>query len=74
MKSFYCGNRGLVGCRAKSRQLVEAIRRKLESPLPVPKTQSAFHLLAQANAFRRRDMQPQSRAFARWNQSPMPEG
>ena len=39
------------------------------SPLRVPETQSAFHRLAQRNAFRRRDARQQSRSFARWNQS-----
>ena len=53
----------------KSRQLVKPIRRKLESPIPVPETQSAFHPRAQLNAFRRRDARLQSRSFARWNQS-----
>jgi hypothetical protein len=38
-------------------------------PFPIPETQSAFHLLAQRNAFRRRGVRLQSRSFARSNQS-----
>ena len=41
----------------------------IESPLPVPETQSAIHPLAQRNAFRRRDVRQRSRSFARGNQS-----
>ena len=39
-------------CRVSERsgQLVEAIRRMGESPIPVPETQSAFHWRAQRNA------------------------
>jgi hypothetical protein len=43
--------------------LVKAIRRKLESPIPVPETLSTFHLRAQRTAFRRRNERPQSRSF-----------
>ena len=43
---------------------VKTIRRKRESPIRVPKTQSAFHPHAQRNAFRRRDARQQSRSFA----------
>jgi len=39
-----------------------------ESPLPIPKTPSVFHLDAQRNAFRRRDVHLQSRLFAPENQ------
>jgi hypothetical protein len=35
-----------------------------EPPIPVPETQSAFHLLAQCSASRRRDVRLQSRLFA----------
>ena len=42
------------------RQPVKAIRRKRESRIRVPETQSAFHPHAQRNAFRRRDVRPQS--------------
>jgi len=41
----------------------------LTSPLPVPKTQSAFHPHVQRNASRHRDTRQQSRLLARWNQS-----
>jgi hypothetical protein len=36
-----------------------------ESLTPIPQEQSTFHLLAQRNAFRRRDVRQQSRLFAR---------
>jgi hypothetical protein len=44
----------------KSCQLVTPIRRKRESPIPVPEKRSTFHLRAQRNAFRRRDVGLQS--------------
>jgi hypothetical protein len=44
---------------------------RIESPIQVPQTQSAFHPHAQRNAFRRRGARLQSRSFARWNQSPI---
>ena len=37
MQMFYCGNRGLPDV-GKTRQLVEAIRRKRESPIRIPET------------------------------------
>jgi hypothetical protein len=40
-----------------------------ELPNPTPQTQSAFHPHAQRNAFRRRDVRPQSKSFARRDQS-----
>jgi hypothetical protein len=43
-------------------------RRKRGSLIRVPKTQSAFHSLAQRNAFRRRDARQQPRLFAPPNQ------
>src|SRR5438876_12334023 len=53
----------------KSRQLGKTIRRKGESPIPVPQTHSAFHPHAQRNAFRRRDVHQQRSLFARENRS-----
>jgi hypothetical protein len=41
------------------------------SPIPIPETRSAFHRLAQRNAFRRRDARLQSRSFA--SENPRPE-
>jgi len=49
----------------KSRQLGKLIRRKRESLIQVPQTQSAFHQHAQRNALRRRDARLQRRLFAR---------
>jgi hypothetical protein len=43
--------------------VIETIRRKRESLIVAPRTQSAFHPLAQRNAFRRRDVRQQSRSF-----------
>jgi hypothetical protein len=40
-----------------------------ESLTPIPQERLTFHPHAQQNAFRRRDARPQSRSFARWNQS-----
>src|SRR4030095_13817986 len=53
----------------KSWRLVKPIRRKRRSQIRVPETLSVFNPLAQRNAFRRRDVLPQRRSFARWNQS-----
>ena len=36
-------------------------------PFPIPEKQSAYHLRAQRNAFRRRDVRLQSRSFTRLN-------
>ena len=44
----------------KTRQLVEAIRRKRRSPIRVPQNPSTFHPPAQRNAFRRRDVRQRS--------------
>ena len=41
---------------------------KRESPIQAPETQSAFHLLAQLDPFRYRDVRLQSKSFARLNQ------
>jgi hypothetical protein len=41
------------------------ISRRLELPIPVPKTQSAFHRRAQRTAARRRDVRQQWGSFAR---------
>jgi hypothetical protein len=38
--------------------------KQVESPIPAPKTQSAFHRRAQRSVDRRRDVHQQSRAFA----------
>jgi hypothetical protein len=38
-----------------------------KSPFPIPKTLSTFPLIAQRNAFHRRDARLQSKSFARWN-------
>ena len=40
--------------------------------LPVPQTQSEFHPHVRRNAFGCRDVRPQSRSFALWNQSLRP--
>jgi hypothetical protein len=55
------------GSSEKSRRLVEAIRRQLESLIRVPKTQSIFPPRAQRNASRHRGVRQQSRSFARCN-------
>jgi hypothetical protein len=52
----------------KARRSVKTIRRNRKSPLLVPETPLAFHLHAQRNAFRHRDVRLQSRSFARWDQ------
>jgi hypothetical protein len=39
------------------------------SKFSIPETPSTFHPRAQRNAFRRREARPQSRSFARWNES-----
>jgi hypothetical protein len=53
----------------KSRLLVKTTWYKRESPIPAPRTPSAFHRRAQRTAFRYRDARQQSSSFARWNQS-----
>jgi hypothetical protein len=55
----------IISCSAKRR-----MSRVVESLLPVPQTQSAFHPLAQRKASRRLNVRQRSRSFARWNQSP----
>jgi len=56
----------MVFCE-KARHLVKTIRRKRESPIPVPQTQSTFHRRAQRNALHRRDVRQQRKSLARWN-------
>jgi hypothetical protein len=43
--------------------LVKETHRTRRSQIQVPQTQSAFHLRAQRNAFRRCDVRQQSRSF-----------
>src|SRR5262245_55602181 len=48
--------------------------RGLESPIPVPERQSAFHPHTRRNAFRHRDADQQSKSFALRNQRRLPSG
>src|SRR5438552_12357981 len=56
----------------KSRCAVKTIPRNPEPQIRVPQTHSAFHRLAQRNAFRRRNERQQSRSFAPPNQELRP--
>jgi endonuclease/exonuclease/phosphatase family metal-dependent hydrolase len=64
-----------IGClRSFSRDLRDSTfaldrRGNRVQHFPIRETRSASHPRAQRNAFRRRDARPQSRSFARWNQS-----
>ena len=81
MPTFHSARRRLPRCREVStdirlasspepQYLVRVVNsQRLELPIRVPETRSAFHPHAQRNAFRRRDVRQQSRSFARWNQS-----